>query len=309
MNKLIMDMDIGDDIDDAIALYAAMQRGLNLIGITTVFRNTIARAGIVKKMMALYGQGYEQIPVYAGFGVPLAEEDKEYSPPPHYTPDAEHYSPDSISPDDAVDFIIQSCHTYQKELTIIAIGPFTNLAKVIEKDSEALNLCDKVCIMGGAFFKQYADWNIMCDVEAADLMFRSLDNLECIGADVTHLCEGDASLYDALLSYEGTEPARCYLREMCKLWQVDRPGLKLLLHDPLVVYQLMDPKLCHMQEISVAVLKDGFARGLSLNVDAYAKKWMNQDAYTGFPMKKCKVAQSVDVNKFLRQMHVDFEKQ
>ncbi|MBQ8526714.1 MAG: nucleoside hydrolase [Clostridia bacterium] len=305
-HKVLMDMDIGDDIDDAIALYSAMQQGFDIIGITTVFQNTAQRAKMAKKMTTLYGHGYENTPVYAGFGVPLAEDAGEYDRVPHFTPDAENYLPDSTNPDDAVDFIIKSCHTYGQELTIIAIGPFTNLARVIEKDPEALKLCEKVCIMGGAFYKQYADWNIMCDVEAADLMFRTLDNLECLGADVTHLCVGDDILYDALLNYTGDNPARRYLQEMCTIWQIDRPNVKLVLHDPLVVHYLANPALCSMQQVTVAVLSEGFARGMSLNVDAYGKMRMNQDAYKGFPMKKCRVAKTVKLQEFLQQIHTDF---
>lgn len=305
--KLLMDMDIGDDIDDAIALYAAMERGFDLIGVTTVFRNTADRAKMVKKLFTLYGHGYENTPVYAGYGVPTAEKPKNYGHVIHYTPDVETYIPDSVNPDDAADFIINACRTYREELCVIAIGPFTNLARVIEKDPGALNLCGKVCIMGGAYYKQYADWNVMCDVEAADLMFRNLDNLECIGADVTHLCEAESALYDALVNYTGDDPARRYLTEMCGLWRKDRPGAKLLLHDPLVVYYAEDPSLCGTESITAAVLTDGFARGMTVNVNAYGKKWMNESAYAGYPMKICRAAKTVDLEEFNRRISADFE--
>lgn len=306
--KYLIDMDIGDDIDDAIALYAAMQRRFDLVGVTTVFRNTVKRANIAKKLLTLYGHGYENVPVYSGHGVPLSEKEKEYDSPPHYIPEIDSYHPDGTDPDDAVDFIIRSCRMYRSNLTIIAIGPFTNLAKALQRDTEALGLCGQISIMGGAFFKQYADWNIMCDVEAADQLFRNLNNLICLGADVTHFCAGDSLLYDALLNYTGSEPARHYLGDLCKLWQKDRPEAKLLLHDPLVVYNLAVPTLCQMEPATVAVIPDGFARGMSLNVDAYGKMWMNPSAYAEYPLKKCRVAKTVDVKKFLEMMHADFSK-
>ncbi|MBQ8186971.1 MAG: nucleoside hydrolase [Clostridia bacterium] len=302
--KLLMDMDIGDDIDDAIALYCAMRQGFDIVGVTTVFRNTADRAKMAKKLVTLSGHG--DIPVYAGYGVPLAEKEREYGHVIHYTPDTEAYAPDSVNPDDAADFIIHACRTYGKELCIIAIGPFTNMARVIQKDPEALNLAGRVCIMGGAYFKQYADWNVMCDVEAADLMFRTLENLECIGADVTHLCEAEPALYDALVNYTGDDPARRYLTEMCGLWRKDRPDAKLLLHDPLVVYYAEDPSLCGMREITAAVLTDGFARGMTVNVNAYGKKWMNESAYAGYPMKLCRAAQTVDLDGFNQRILGDY---
>lgn len=304
--KYIIDMDIADDIDDAIALYAAMQRGFDIAGVTTVFRNTCDRAKIAKRLMTLFGKGYENVPVYAGHGRPMCAAQETYDAPPHYNEDAENYVPESTDPEDAVDFIIRACRTYGKQLTVIAIGPFTNIARVIEKDPEALNMCGSVCIMGGAFFKQYADWNIMCDVEAADIMFRGLDNLVCCGADVTHLCRADETLYNSLMNYEGSKAAHRYLREMCDLWKKDRPDALLLLHDPLVIYNIAEPQLCGMQTAEVAVICEGFARGMSLNVDAYGKRRLNISAYEGQKLKKCLVAKTVDVETLLKMMNADF---
>ena len=77
-----------------------------------------------------------------------------------------------------MDFIIDCCHRYGKDLTVVALGPCCNISKVIEKDPDALSSAAKVVIMGGAYFKQYADWNVMCDVAAADIMFRKVTHLE-----------------------------------------------------------------------------------------------------------------------------------
>lgn len=282
--KVLMDMDIGDDIDDAIALYAAMKRQFEIVGITTVFRNTIDRARQAKKMLHEYGNGYEDVPVYAGHGVPMGTAPREYPHIPHYTPDLEDdlYTPDAMEPDSAVNFIIDSCRRYGGELTVIAIGPFTNIAKAIQKDKDALNSAAGVVIMGGAFYKQYADWNVICDVTAADIMFRNLHNLACIGADVTHQMLGEKALYENLLAYEGRERGHVYLTELCRLWKKDRPKAKLLLHDPLVIYYVDDPGICDMEPASVIIMTDGYARGMTLNVDAYGKKHLNPDAYADF---------------------------
>ena len=71
--KILLDTDIGDEIDDALALYFAMRQGLEIVGITTVFKNTDERARITKRLLKLYGKGYETVPVFAGHGTPLAE--------------------------------------------------------------------------------------------------------------------------------------------------------------------------------------------------------------------------------------------
>ena len=306
--KIFIDMDIGDDIDDAIALYAAMKRQFDIAGITTVFRNTKERARQAKKLLFEYGKGYENVPVYAGHGIPMGEEPQEYPHIPHYTPDLEkeRYAPNGTDPDAAVDFLIDCCRRYGKELTVLAIGPFTNIARAIQKDPEALNLAGQVVIMGGAFFKQYADWNVMCDVTAADILFRGLRNLCCIGADVTHQMLGEEALYNNLLHYTGNEPGHQYLTELCRLWREDRPKSKLLLHDPLVVYYAEDPTLCEMKPASVVVMTDGYARGMTLNVDAYGKKRMNAAAYANFDdTHKVLVAAAANRTEFNARIYRD----
>ena len=309
--KYLMDMDIGDDIDDAIALYAAMCRGFELVGVTTVFRNTRDRARQVRKMLMAFGGDYANVPVYMGHGTPMNNEAPPHFHIPHYTPDLEEdrYAPNSENPDDAVDFIIDACYRYGDDLTIIAIGPFTNLGRVIEKDPDALNKVKKVAIMGGAFFKQYVDWNVCCDVTAADLMFRHVNNLECIGADVTHLMIGEDRLYDNLLNYEGNDPGHLYLTELCRLWKADRPYAKLLLHDPLVVYYVEDPSLCEMKAAPISVITEGYAVGLTVNVDALGKRRYFPKEYEGFDEKKTSlVAAKGDRDTFNDRIFRDFNR-
>ena len=107
--KMIIDTDIGDEIDDAMALYFAMSEGFEIIGITTVFKNTDERARIAKRLLKLYGHGYENIPVFAGHGTPIAEEECEYPHTCHFHAELEsdEYSPDG-GKDAAVDFLIES---------------------------------------------------------------------------------------------------------------------------------------------------------------------------------------------------------
>lgn len=299
--KYLIDTDIGDDIDDAAALLAAMNHGLDIVGITTTFRNTRQRARMTKKLLRRFGKDYEKVPVYAGFphsqpGNIGADEDLC-----QYTEDLEspEYAPDATDPDAAADFIINACRRWGKELTVIALGPFCNMAKVIEKDPAALNLAAKVTIMGGAYYKQYADWNVMCDVSAADVMFRNLSNLECMGADVTHRLTVPKELSDFLEFGDHSNPALQYVSQMYGLWHTMNPTIQLLPHDVLVVYYAMDPTVCTMERIRAAVLTEGYARGLTLNVDAYGKAQSNAGAYAGFDFgHTILAARDVDLPKF-----------
>ena len=303
--KILIDTDIGDEIDDALALYLAMRKQFDIVGVTTVYKNTQERARITKMLLKRYGKGYENVPVFAGCGTPLCEDAREYEHTCHYFDEleCEEYAPDGEG-DAAVDFIIDQCKKHGKELVIIAIGPFTNLARAIEKDAKALSLAAKVVIMGGAYFKQYADWNVMCDVEAAKLMFESLPNLECIGADVTHRLPLSCEQVDALCACD-CDQAAMEIARLTRLWRCANPDRLPALHDPLAIYCAIYPEICKMAEQRIAVLDRGAGRGLTLNVDAYGKAYMNPAADVA--RFSAKVASDVDKNRFMQAFTSLFE--
>lgn len=280
--KVIIDTDMGDDIDDAFALLFAMKLNFDIIGITTVFENTEQRARMTKKLLAAYGGGYESVPVFAGCGTPLAKEARAYPDLCQYTPDidSDGYKPDSVDENDAINFIIDSCRKYKEELTVIAIGPFTNMARVIERDKDALNLAREVVIMGGAFYKQYSDWNVICDVEAADVMFRGVKNIKCLGADVTHKLQLDKNDDERILSADSSEAVK-YVSLIYSKWKAATGKPAGVLHDPLAILYAKDRTVCTYEESAVAVITEGYARGFTLNVNAYSKSIYNT-AYSDF---------------------------
>ena len=275
IKKILLDTDIGDEIDDALALYTAMSNGFEIVGITTVFKNTDERARIAKRILKLYGKGYESVPVFAGHKTPIAEKAEEYPHTCHFHEAllSDEYTPDGDA-DAAVDFIIDCCKKYGEELAIVAIGPFTNIARAIEKNKDAVNRAGKVVIMGGAYYRQYADWNVMCDVEAADIMFRSLENLEGVGADVTHKTVLNREEHEIMLNCK-KDDAAIEIAELIRLWSVVNPDRYPTLHDPLAIYYAIHPEVIETERQRVAVITEGYARGLTLNIDAYNKAYMN----------------------------------
>lgn len=305
--KLLIDTDIGDEIDDAMALYFAMKLGIEIVGITTVFKNTDERARITKRLLNLYGNGYENVPVYAGHGTPLAQQPTEYPHTCHFHDELlkDEYAPDGDA-DAAIDFIIDSCEKYGEDLVIVAIGPFTNIARATQRNKEAVNKAGKVVIMGGAYYRQYADWNVMCDVEAADVMFRSLENLECVGADVTHqtlLCREE---HEAMLNCKN-DAAAVEIGELIKLWSVVNPDRYPTLHDPLAIYYAICPEVCEVEAQRIAVLTDGYARGLTLNVDAYNKSYMNPACDAIDKSRTALVAKKINAREFIDRFIKIFE--
>ena len=308
IKKILLDTDIGDEIDDAMALYFAMSDGIEIVGITTVYKNTDERARISKRLLKLFGRGYENVPVFAGHGTPVAEGEQEYPHTCHYHEalSSDEYAPDG-GKDDAIDFIIDCCERYGEELAVVAIGPFTNIARAIEKNRAAIGKAGKVVIMGGAYYRQYADWNVMCDVEAAEIMFKGLDNLECVGADVTHQTVLEREEHEAML-YCKKDAAAVEIGELIKLWSVVNPDRYPTLHDPLAVYYAIHPETLLMERQRIAVITDGYARGLTLNIDAYNKAYMNPACDELDKSHTALVAKSIDAKAFICKFTEAFSK-
>lgn len=297
--KILIDTDIGDDIDDAFAMLFAMCEGVDIVGVTTVFQNTLERARMAKKLLSLYGERYADVPVYFGYGNSTAHTCQ-------YTPDLENdaYAPNGNCPEDAIDFIIECCEKYRDDLIIIAIGPFTNIARAARKSPDALSRVGEVVIMGGAYFRQYADWNVWCDPQAAKTMFESLCGIRCLGADVTHLLRLSGEDDAKILTYGGKNDAASYVKELYRLWKAESRGSLGVLHDPLALLCAIDPTYCRYKSAPVAVVTEGFARGMTVDLDEYGKALLNAD-YKAFDFGKkqdlaCSVDRDAVIERFMR---------
>lgn len=259
--KFIIDTDIGDDIDDAFALDFALKRKLDLICVTTVFRNTEERARIAKKLLTLYGRG--DIPVYAGQGEPLAGGERYDGRLCQWTEDLSNYPPDG---DRAVEAILDAARTYGKELKIVAIGPFTNIARAIERDETAMEGVGELVIMGGDFSRHYASWNVRCDVEAAQTVFSSRLNITAFGSDFTSAVRlnGEQQEYVFSMAQDGYH---AYLAQLARLWYASkREGTKIELHDLLTVLYAAEPQRFATRRIPVAVETKGrWTRGITVD--------------------------------------------
>ena len=158
--KIILDTDIGDDIDDAFALSIALNEpNCELLGVTTVFRNAYKRAKMASYLIKTFNQN---IKVYAGCDVPLIanvsdllsseikakeklDETGKYLLP-QYLPVMDQ---GVVEEKHAVDFIIEMAHKCPHELVVVGIGPLTNIALAIRKDPEITKLIKEIRIMGG----------------------------------------------------------------------------------------------------------------------------------------------------------------
>lgn len=236
MQKIIIDTDIGDDIDDAFAIaLAAKLKDAELIGITTVFRNTGARAQLAEKLLESAGSS---APVLAGERFPLKE--------PFHLFAKDTDAPESSSPcqwdesyakypvkSGAVEFLAESAEKYKEELCIAAIGPMTNLARAIERYPDKMRKCGRIVSMGGSFTRFMPEWNYLCDPEAADTIIKSGIPFYAVGLDVTLQCPLEAGLLEKF--YASERPVNRLLSLWLGRW-FDFFGFeKSVMHDPLAI--------------------------------------------------------------------------
>nr|WP_240353162.1 nucleoside hydrolase [Cohnella algarum] len=192
VKPIILDVDTG--VDDALAIaYAARSPELRLLGLTTCFGNVPVDEATRNTLYMLEKLGVDA-PVLAGASDPLKRKRKEavrhihgekglgnvLDIEPKRRPDGRH----------AVDFIIEQVRGLPGQVTIVAVGPLTNLALAVQKDPGIVPLVGDVVIMGGAVrvagnVSPYAEANIHSDPEAADVVFRSGLPITLVGLDVT----------------------------------------------------------------------------------------------------------------------------
>src|SRR5437667_3900789 len=158
---ILLDTDIGTDIDDAFALALVMRSPeLELLGVTTVSGDTAARARLAAKL--LWESGLQFVPVAAGKpGKPLPQEQTRW---------ADGFSSPQIRQEPALDLLKAEIERRPGKITLVAIGPLTNVAELIEREPATASKLKRIAPMGGSIAHGYgqalepaAEYNIASD--------------------------------------------------------------------------------------------------------------------------------------------------
>ncbi len=285
MRRIIIDTDIGDDIDDALALHLALASpALEVAGITTVFKYTQDRCILAEAILQEIGRA--DIPVIAGIDRPFL----------HKVDCTKHASqfeviegrPVGARKGHGVDFILDSLKK-DKELELAAIGPLTNIAAAILKSPETMKN-RKIFIMGGMISNAYPEWNIMNDPEAARIVFESGMDITLVGLDVTLKCRlNDKELKQIQKSNLSNTKL---LKTLVDKWMRESRHHPIL-HDPLVIGYLIDPEILTLKDANILVETQGeFSRGITIDKrDVFGHRELEN--------VNCRVAVDVDRERFL----------
>jgi len=249
---VLLDTDIGTDIDDAFALALVMRSPeLNLVGVTTVSGDTQARARLTARL--LIDGGRPLVPVAAGeTGKPLPIEQTRLGDDVQGPP---------IVTQPAVEFMKDQIEQARRPLTLVAIGPLTNVAQLIARYPDTAGKVKQIAMMGGSIAlgngtsrKPAAEYNIASDAKAAQVVFGSGIPILMAPLDATAMLDLDAAGRDRVFNHH--TPLTDDLARLYPLWGHPTP----ILFDPLAVAMLLNPSLCRTKQLALAVDDQGFTR-------------------------------------------------
>jgi len=255
--KVVIDTDIGDDIDDAFAVALALRSPeLQILGITTTFGDTTTRGKLLDRFLAEVGR--PDIPVGAGVPTPPKSNFSQR----RYAESGRFAKP---SHPDAAAFLLDQIRRNPGQITLIAIGPLINIGAAIDQDPATFRKLKCVILMGGSIKRGYGDlgfgtshppepeWNILNDIPSAQKLFAAGVPLFVMPLDATQLKLDEVKR--AFLFSQGT-PITDALTLLYHQWGQETPTL----FDPMTIAFLVNPALCPTQPMHIRVDEKGFTR-------------------------------------------------
>lgn len=248
--RVLFDTDIGTDIDDAVCLaYLLAQPACDLLGITTVSGEATRRAMLAS---ALCRAANKDIPIHAGAENPLLIAQKQ---PRAQQADALGDWPHGCKfpQGSAVEFLRQTIRAHPGEVTLLAVGPLTNIGLLFRADPEIPGLLKALVLMCGQFFgrspgRGSVEWNASCDPHAAAVVFQSAVAVHrSHGLDVTHQVSMPAEEVRARFQEPLLRPVAAFAEVFFR--QRD----EITFHDPLAAATIFDDSICTFARGNVQV--------------------------------------------------------
>ncbi len=279
MHKVIYDTDPG--VDDAMALYYAMAHpDIELVGITTCFGNVTVTQATANALYLCHLTG-RSIAVAQGADKPLV---KHAEAPPDFIHGADGLGnlpsreivarqPDARS---AAQFIVDMARAQPGHITIVPVGPLTNIALALGLEPELPRLVKNVVLMGGCIAEHgnvspVAEANIWNDPHAADKVLSAGFKLTMVGLDVTHKVLLPVSVFEKIALHH-QHPATHVLLHAVKFYSAFYASRFAHMqhfngcygHDVLAFISLTNPELFAFEDGPTRVVSDGLAQGQTI---------------------------------------------
>ncbi|HBX69718.1 MAG TPA: nucleoside hydrolase [Chloroflexi bacterium] len=243
--KLILDTDIGSDIDDAVCLaYLLANPDCQLLGITTVTGEGQKRAEMASALCRIAGK---DVPIFIGAEEPLVVAQRQpHAPQAAVLPHWSHAT--SFTRGEAVRFLQQTIRAHPGEITLLTIGPLTNIALLFKADPEIPALLKGLVMMAGVFTHDRLEWNALLDPHASAIVYRtSITVHRSIGLDVTLQVKLPAKEVRQRFQAPLLRP----VLDFAEVWFQERE--EIVFHDPLAATTIFDPQICTFQRGRVKI--------------------------------------------------------
>jgi uridine nucleosidase len=289
--KIIIDTDPG--VDDSMAILFAFQSPeLEVVGLTTIFGNVYTDLATQNALRLVEFVGRPDVPVAHGSELPLVV-------PIEYVADFVH-GRDGLGnthpapaqgqaiAQPAAQFIAETVMAHPGEITLVPVGPLTNIALALALEPRLAENVAEVVIMGGAALVNgnvtpAAEANIIHDPHAADVVFRAGWPVTMVGLDVT-MKTIMTEAYLVSLRDSGSKIGR-FIYDISRFYQefhMKAYGLTgIHTHDPSAIAYVIDPSLFKTLRGPVRVIAEGMAIGQTL-MDR-RQQWQGQHAWSGVP--------------------------
>jgi inosine-uridine nucleoside N-ribohydrolase len=292
--RIIIDTDPG--VDDAVAIMLALASPeLDVVAITAVNGNVGLDKTALNARRLVELSGRTDVPVAAGCAVPLAGASGDAS---------EVHGQDGLGDltwdepsvqlvtEHAVELMYREAK--QERLTIVAVGPLTNVAELLIQHPDIVDYVDRVVIMGGASFEgnvtPAAEFNIWADPEAAEVVVGGSWPLTFMPLDLTHqalINDDDLAFFRSLNTEVGTRLAD--MLEPYALFHLEWFGNRdLVMHDATAIYEVIDPSAIDKIGVKVTIETSGsHSRGAT---------WFHRSHHNASSIVR--VGTSIDNDKF-----------
>ncbi len=299
-SKIIIDTDPG--VDDAMAIFLALRSPeLEVIGLTTIFGNVDTSLATTNALRLLEIAGRADIPVAHGAELPLT---RAYGGPVAFIHGADGQGDANLPApkgqpiaQSAAVFIVEQIMQNPGQVTLVPVGPLTNLALALQLEPRIAEKVKEVVLMGGNAFTQgnaspAAEANIHNDPEAAERVFAAAWPVTMVGLDVTHEIVMNRAQSARLEANQN--PLARHLARITPLYlrfaETSRGAEGYYMHDPSAIAYVIDPSLFSVQRHPVRVETQGIGAGKTWV--STSRHWTHPD-WQGRPdVNICTTAQS-----------------
>ena len=251
MIKVLLDTDIGTDVDDAVCLaYLLSHPDCELLGITTVTGEAVKRASLASVLCKAAGR---EIPIYPGADHPMQGEQRQ--PIAQQAAALKRWPHQTDFPEgQAVDFLAENIRSHPGEVTLLSVGPLTNVGLLFSAQPDVAELLAGFVMMGGNFDEVgpeagRVEWNVAGDLLASETAYRTPVRMHrSLGLNVTQQVMMSAD--DVREKFD--TPLLSPVLDMAEIWFAGfYPSITF--HDPLAAASIFEPDLCTYQRGTVTV--------------------------------------------------------